>query len=537
MKKIITRRLSAVILTTALLTLILNYFLQMNNARNDMVHSSLVKINQIERVLDQSAPGLLLEHPGRMTEEAKEELAHILSMVIPEKGTTLTIINQENNIILGSTNPELDGMTAAKAGFLLPLKLPDETGFSSSILGVPSYCLFQESDGLLIGVSQSMTSLYEQIPRSMFLVGIYLLASAVISIFAISRQIDRCVIRGINTVNQKLVQITGGNLDTRVEVDTAPEFVELSARLNAMVKSLLDNTDTMSQIFDMTNAPNGVYEYNDDMKRVLSTRKVATLLMLSPSEFDHLLTDKELFEEKIRSIRSNPLLPYKDVYRLPAETECYVKIQSFSGPTSTMGVITDVTDEILEKQKLQHDLDYDVLTGILSRRAFYAKMELLLRTPEAIREAALLMMDLDHLKEINDSYGHASGDKALQAAASLLAQCPAENKILARLSGDEFVLFLYQYSREELEIMISSLHKQMMQASIILYNQTRLPLRLSGGYVFCSDYPANFSQLLRLADKTMYQAKKGRKSEFLACTAEPARNREASKNPESGSDV
>ena len=104
--------------------------------------------------------------------------------------------------------------------------------------------------------------------------------------------IDRYVIRGIDTIIKDLAMITDGNLDVKVDVSNSPEFRKLSFHINRMVTSLLNNTERLSQIFDMANVMIGVYEYNTNMERVRATKKIQTLLMLQDNTYTKLLADK-----------------------------------------------------------------------------------------------------------------------------------------------------------------------------------------------------------------------------------------------------
>ena len=79
-----------------------------------------------------------------------------------------------------------------------------------------------------------------------------------------------------------------------------------------------------------------------------------------------------------------------------------------------------MTEEIIDKQRIQHERDSDLLTGLLNRRAFYQKLRELYHRPNVMKHAALMMCDLDGLKKFNDTYGHANGDKAIKKAAEIL---------------------------------------------------------------------------------------------------------------------
>ena len=639
MKKQIAKRLIIIILTTTLLTMCMNYFLQIKNARESMERGSRIKINQIEQILEQNEqdtvqlkqslkedyiirakaaayiiqnnPDIINDqnemkkiasllqidefhvfdgdgclyagsepkyfgytfHSGEQMEfflpmlkdkslelaqdimpntaeqklmqytavwqengeniiqigmepvrllkaMEKNELSYIFSMVTPEEGSILYVVDKKSGTITGATEQKLMNMSLDEAGIHLPEKYSVNNGFNAIVAGESSYCVFKDCGEQLIGVSQSKSVMYRTILPGMIPVFICLAILALVMIIAILSQIDKYVIQGIDTVIEGLTEITGGNLDEHVEVDTTPEFVELSSNINKMVNSLLNNMTRMSDIFNAAEVQVGVYEYYDNMKRVLATDKIGRLLMLSREETAELLEDKEKFREKIDSICENVVEQYKDVYQLSKDKECYLKIQTVVNEKESFGIITDVTEEILEKIQLEHDRDYDLLTGILNRRGFYRRMKKIFGNCSNITEAVMIMIDMDELKEINDNFGHAGGDMAIIAAANLLKECAMPNKIVARLGGDEFVMFAFGNSKKELEKGIEELYDQMMNTVITITGLDKIPIRMSGGYLFYSEYPFEFSQMLKKADEALYRAKSSGKSKLFQYTSE-----------------
>ena len=634
MKKQISRRLIFIITATMLLTLVMNYFVQIQASRDEMIRNSGIKINQIQGILNQNAEdtemlkdslkedyiirakaaayiiqnhpeiiedyqemrkvaalfqvdefhvfdengllyagsepkyygltfnsgeqmqyflpilkdkslemvqdvtpntaeGKLMQYIAVWQEDGsniiqigmepvrllkameKNELPYIFSMVTPEEGSTLFVIDKETGTILGSSEQDLTNCSMEEAGIVLPETVTETQGFRSVISGKENYCVFRDCGDQYIGVAQENSVVYRNVMQNMGMVCLYLVIIAVVMIVSILKDIDKLVIRGIDTIIDKLTDITGGNLDTQVHVNSSPEFVKLSSHINQMVGSLLGGTEKLTRIFRSADIQIGVYEYNQSMKRVLATEKVGTLLMLSPQETAELLADRRKFAEKIREICVNEVKCYKETYQPLPGTEYYLRIQQFSQNHDCMGIITDVTEELLERRQLEHERDYDLLTELLNRRGFYHQMDLLSENREELGEAVMLMMDLDHLKYINDNFGHINGDLAIQAAAELLKQCEAENKIIARLSGDEFILFIYGCTRREAENHLQRLHDRMMEKFICVYEETKVEIRLSGGYLFCSGPELNCSQMMKQADAAMYQSKRERKARFV----------------------
>ena len=185
---------------------------------------------------------------------------------------------------------------------------------------------------------------------------------------------------------------------------------------------------------------------------------------------------------------------------------------------SEVGLAEDMTTTVLEQQRIEHERDYDTLTGLYRRRAFDRACEALVQQPEKLGCAALLMMDLDNLKQINDTYGHDWGDQYIRQTGQCFAANTPANTICSRLSGDEFLIFFYGYQdqaqlRAQLELLSAALQRSVS----ILPNGRQLHISISGGIAW---YPTDGHDLLTLkkyADFAMYQVKhshKGRMCDF-----------------------
>ena len=118
-----------------------------------------------------------------------------------------------------------------------------------------------------------------------------------------------------------------------------------------------------------------------------------------------------------------------------------VRLKMVENNGSLLGVLMDITQELAEKRRLEYERDYDLLTTLLNRRAFYDRVKRLFEHPQQMGIAALIMIDLDNLKYINDTYGHDCGDEYIRAAASVLRGVSSSQIITARMSGDEFFIF------------------------------------------------------------------------------------------------
>ncbi len=152
----------------------------------------------------------------------------------------------------------------------------------------------------------------------------------------------------------------------------------------------------------------------------------------------------------------------------------------------------------------------DELTGLYNRRRFFVLTEQYLKTAlRAKKRAMLLFIDVDNLKSINDQYGHHEGDQALIGLAGILKKTFRESDIIARIGGDEFVVFS-ECTEETSEVLITRLHENLKD-----YNGNR-----SRGYLlsvsvgtaqFDPEHPISIDELLSKADALMYVQKRQEK--------------------------
>ena len=449
----------------------------------------------------------------------KNKLSRIFEMMTTEDGITIFALDRNTGLVLGSTDGGLLGASAER----IQLDLTDlerKSGKQSieiTVDGKKNYCVAEAAGSLLICVSGTYEKLYRNVPANMALIIFSLCFLSFAVIFLILRMLDRIIIHGIYGIVDGTKRIAAGDLDYRLEISHTPEFARLSSNLNHMVESLLETTGKLSLVFQNIDIPLAVYEYNQDMRRVLATSKMGEILLIPEEELRNILLDRERFSEKIRQICACPYEQERDVYRIdrPGRLVRYVKIKSYQEASRTLGIVVDMTEEIMEKRLIEKERDTDLLTGLYTRRAFFAKMDALLLEPEKLKTAMLLMTDLDNLKYVNDHWGHEYGDHLLKTAAGLLLECEGVHKLVARLSGDEFVLVIYgAESQSEIEEYLNRLYSRIQETVMTLPDGEHVMVSLSGGYLFYPECRGSSRELVKLADETMYLVKKSTKGRF-----------------------
>jgi diguanylate cyclase len=158
----------------------------------------------------------------------------------------------------------------------------------------------------------------------------------------------------------------------------------------------------------------------------------------------------------------------------------------------------------------------DPLTNCLNRRAFSSLVDAYVERVDGHRErhkGALLILDVDHFKTINDRFGHARGDEALKLIAEVVRTNVREIDLVSRLGGEEFGVFLPELE-PPIALRIAERIREAVQATPFTNNGEPHALSLSiGGVTFTS--PVSFSQLYRHADERLYAAKRAGRNRVI----------------------
>ena len=190
------------------------------------------------------------------------------------------------------------------------------------------------------------------------------------------------------------------------------------------------------------------------------------------------------------------------------ESMCVPIYDSNKQMTGALGVNRNISDRIKESERLEHLAHYDHLTRIPNRYLLLDRVEHLIAQSERIKSNfALLYIDLDKFKTINDSKGHAFGDQVLIETALRLKQSIRNSDTVARIGGDEFVLLLENISnKNDVSVMTETIAKALSKEFII--NDEKFEISCSIGVAIYPDDGTTTDTLLTTADVAMYKAKK-----------------------------
>lgn len=294
------------------------------------------------------------------------------------------------------------------------------------------------------------------------------------------------------------------------------ELDQFSTAITTLSRDILMTSTKFLRIMDMASVELGGYEIRFDTGSVYFTDNFFSMLGVN-SEESTVLTPVQ-FQEQLQSFTAS--CPHTSspsggrVYRIvrPNGETRYLRMEVRQEGQAQFGLIEDVTMTTFERLRIEHERDYDTLTGLYNRQAFQRESEALFSEPKQLKHAALLMLDMDNLKYTNDTYGHDWGDQYIRQAGRCFADYTPKDTLCARISGDEFHLLFYGYeSQDEIRKVLTNLREQLHQQSLPLPDGKVLHLSISGGIAWYPEDGTQLDILKKYADFAMYQIKHSRK--------------------------
>ena len=260
------------------------------------------------------------------------------------------------------------------------------------------------------------------------------------------------------------------------------------------------------------------------------TDREGRLLMLSPSvtdlsgysmeemigrpldEFYANPADRERVLRAIENGKGEPVqvevaLTRKDGKIIWASSHSFVRFDEAGEPIGVEGVARDITERKLMEERLRHLAGHDFLTDLPNRMEFGKRLDAAIaRARRADTMVALLVLDLDGFKEVNDTMGHSAGDALLKMVAKRLIGFLRVTDLAGRMGGDEFSIILEgDVSRDSVAIVARKIIDSLSEPFDI--SATQVKISASIGISFFPKEGEDGSTLIRRADQAMYQAK------------------------------
>lgn len=422
-----------------------------------------------------------------------------------------------------------------------------------------SYYIVEEIDWVIC-LTQSVEQMQRQaFVGSIFIVGTMLVIMILVSI--VSKIVSRYVTRPIELLMEAMSGVSEGDFSKYCTYSGKNEFGVLSKNYNQMLTKLGESYKHLNEVYEELVVTKYELESNytilEKSKEALALSEARYKITLNAIEeviweydvgdksfsatdnWEMIIGNKEEGEDVLQII--NKVVKPQDLEKLMKIIECCKKgeVNDFSQQIlitknnqecwlvckghvfaneqgeiqKIVGILTDITYNKNNEEQVRKLRFFDELTGCLNKATFIESLEAWVSSNEEIKESALLFIDLDDFKNINDTLSHELGDQVLHFVGKMLREILPQDTFVGRFGGDEFVIFKTTISGvEEIQELIY-LILNMFQNKIEI-KRSQLHLTCSIGIAMYPENGQDSVQLLKNADTAMYQAKSNGKNTY-----------------------
>lgn len=440
-------------------------------------------------------------------------LSDTLVMMPESLRGTICVIDPTNSSILLSTKDAYIGKTVDDWVDLSSVE-EGEITLQNVVYKGHRYDLMLQKLGGYVYLNAYLSSyILRQILMDTIFLLAYLILLSVTIIKLITIYMDRKLVKGLEGIVSELTRIEDGRVDD-IHIDTGiQEFDTLQRYINKMLRGMLGSFKKFSMVLEKSNIPIGVYEHNTFYNRTLVNKTTYNILRLDYTGDEQSPENLKRVRNRMQELKCHPVNSEENVYCLVRDNESvYIRMELLQHEESNLYWMMDVSQWWGKLEALKSQRDTDVLTNLYNRRAFYEMTMNLFEKEAQLGYAAVVAVDADRLKQINDIYGHRCGDKYLEQIAIILRSVDMQHSICARVGGDEFAMLLYGYSTAaQLQRAVTSLMGKRDVSVMQLCDGTDVVVRFSVGCAFYPDEGRDYLELIHYADERMYQDKRSRR--------------------------
>lgn len=446
-----------------------------------------------------------MNHENASKATKKNQLSYLFKLFRVNNEAQYYAINSKNHKIVGTIHHHI-GDVASSIGLKDTQIKEAKNGFFTEIDGQLSYCVSKKIKNNYIYCIIPVRVLFKEVPKNCLEMIVCLIIISILFRLLIIKYIRVYVIDSINQINHQLSKISKGQLDEEVSINNSLEFQKLSHYINEMKQSLLVNNKKMDYILTQTNQLIGFYEYNQKLNTLYLSDGFKEIFSLNSQQCTQFKEDINDFIDFLNKINTHQV--EKDIYYLP-QMKRYIQINDRKDQDITLGVMIDITTSYIKRKKIEIERDVDELTQIYNRNGLKIKINKLLEDKN-IAQYALIFIDLDDLKQVNDVYGHYCGDLYLKQMTNVLKTISGEKCLVGRLGGDEFIAFFHHYdSMEKLNNDINQLN-EIRDQIVLLADDHSVNLAFSYGVCYGTE-GTDLQRMIEIADYKMYENKRKRK--------------------------
>jgi diguanylate cyclase (GGDEF)-like protein/PAS domain S-box-containing protein len=454
----------------------------------------------------------------------------------------------------------IKGLFEDDRGSLSIRKAPDRA-FGMNLLFSEKYA--EEKTRIMVPIQEFMQSIekrtkaelrnHEMELRRFILIALGFIVIALVGMVVIIIHAFTRILRPIELLQSQVAEIAKGNYAAHCNVESANEMGELCAHFNSMAGSLQSDIaqrikaeETLkkseSQVRLLLNST-GEAIYGIDLNGNCTFANPTCVRILGYSRLEMLLGKNmhtlihHSYEDGrpmsvencmiFESIRKGKGIYVEDEVFWRADSTCFhVEYRSYpqtDGDAVYGGVVTfhDITERKQAEEKIRHMATHDGLTDLPSMRLAREHLSMAMKMARRYNNlAAVMFVDLDGFKAINDSFGHDAGDKVLREAARRLCASVRKTDTVARVGGDEFLLIITEMRSQDNAAIIAEKVIRFISQPVILKNHLA-KVGVSIGIALFPRDGEDIDVLIKLADHAMYKVKNAGKNGYAFVKSVP----------------
>ena len=335
--------------------------------------------------------------------------------------------------------------------------------------------------------------------------------------------------RPIHTLVGAIEQLGDGDYTQPDSAATQHEFAELAGAVERMREKLRQTTITKNYLDLVLNSMTDAVLVTTPLGRITRANEAAVQLfgfsaeeldgreietLLAPDERRLFVLQRAVVETREFMVRtkSGESVPVS----MAGSTIVDSKAEETNGEPRFEGCIFvahNITERKRAERRIRYLARYDTLTKIPNRMQFqHLLQQAIARAHRGGSVLAMLYLDLDRFKDVNDTFGHAAGDRTLEILSERLTRLAPKASVVGRLAGDEFALFIENLEAgTDYRAALATISRQLLEdvSRAFFLNDNEVYLTLSIGIAICPDDAGNTIDLIRNADAAMYHSKQG----------------------------
>ena len=377
----------------------------------------------------------------------------------------------------------------------------------AKINGKYKYLTLKHCDHYIFGVWTTVGKTYNNAVMELIVMGGILFVILILIYFMLKRLIKKYILSDLENIDKTVHKVLLGDVDSSFDSVKSLELQKLGIILENWREAYNHTSERLMKLVERLNPDVAIFECIQEVNKVVFSSNICNLLEIQDETLQDISKDCQKFKTYINKIRQQE----NDEGYIKLNSGRYISIDTLGEGEGFYGVILDQTKELKRVEQVEEQMKRDSMTGLYNRLGLEEEMKksLIIQPNQGI----MMLFDLDNFKKVNDNEGHQAGDDALKRFGDCLRHCFRSQGIIARMGGDEFVVFIKDtLSEETIQSKCNLVLKQSRHALLEYYEKYQVSVSI--GVAVVSTELATYGALYQNADNAMYMAKRLGKNTF-----------------------